>query len=226
MIQIFYVSIEESCELNKLMNSLSLSYVKKINLFKNEISKRQKVVSNVLLLYVLFSNLNSWEFEIEISNFGKKYINNPNIYFSISHSGEYVICAISKSNIGIDIEKSITDTSNLSDQIMSEKEIKLYGYEINLTKFWTMKESYLKFLGVGLNKEPKSLTFIGQKNEYTITEENEKTYCRTFSFSDEYYVSYATSREQTQSTLNMVNMSEIINFVNDNLIHVNNRIKY
>ncbi len=40
------------------------------------------------------------------NHYGKPYLNGyPNYYFNISHSGEFVVCAISNNPVGIDIEQ-------------------------------------------------------------------------------------------------------------------------
>ena len=76
---------------------------------------------------------------------GKPYLDKD--YISISHSGEYVVVAISDFNIGVDIQKIE----------YREKVVSLFSEEVTdekmFTRLWTLKESYGKYLGIGLNKE-------------------------------------------------------------------------
>ena len=95
---------------------------------------------------------------------------NDKLFFSISHSGEYCACAFYDKEIGIDIQK-IKDVSDaVIKKVATDKE---YDYLSSLdnierrgefTRLWTVKESYVKFLGKGL-----SLSF--QKIEMTFDEE-------------------------------------------------------
>ena len=71
---------------------------------------------------------------------GKLYINNSMIKFNYSHSNKYIACAVSLSDVGIDIE----DEFNISDDA---KNIYLHGIDSNLRDAWVIKESYCKLLG-------------------------------------------------------------------------------
>jgi len=93
---------------------------------------------------------------LSYTGFGRPYLDNSGIDFNISHSGDYVICAITdQGRIGIDIEKI--------------KPIDLFGFERYMTppewkairesaepyhtfySYWTKKESAMKAYGCGLS---------------------------------------------------------------------------
>ena len=88
-----------------------------------------------------------------INSYGKIYLNNNNLYFNLSHSNDYYAFAISKEEVGIDIEKVRDDVNiNLIKRISNSKdEIK------DVIKMWTIKESYLKYLGTGINTNFKDI---------------------------------------------------------------------
>ena len=81
----------------------------------------------------------------------------PDIHFSGSHSGEYMICAISDLAVGIDIQ--ILDMSKngaaLSKRFMSKEEheeIVSMPLEDQMKVFyriWTQNEAYMKYTGLG-----------------------------------------------------------------------------
>ena len=65
--------------------------------------------------------------DVKVDKFGKPYFEDTDIHFNISHSGCYVIAAVSDEDIGIDIQKIFCE-------------------------IWTIKEAYLKNIGIGLRK--------------------------------------------------------------------------
>jgi 4'-phosphopantetheinyl transferase len=76
--------------------------------------------------------------------------------FNISHSGEYVVCAVSEGErVGIDIEnRKVFCFSELTDCFSAEEKEELMKSENRTARFydfWTMKESVLKADGRGLS---------------------------------------------------------------------------
>lgn len=94
---------------------------------------------------------------------------NDNVCFNISHSNEYVILGLSKTNIGIDIEYIKDNKDNLINYCLSNNEKNnLDNY--NFYFFWTRKEAYFKLLGKGiLYKEIKNVDTLNLNNIYFET---------------------------------------------------------
>ena len=112
-------------------------------------------------------NINPYSFFINKTVSGKPFIvNYPNINFNISHSGEWVACAVSPNPIGIDIEKTHNvDYLTLSRRYFSNDE---HNYIIKIEEsqrpdifftLWTIKESFLKLTGEGLSRSLNSFIF-------------------------------------------------------------------
>lgn len=87
--------------------------------------------------------------KIIYNEYGKPYIKDNPIYFNISHSGDYTVLAISDQEIGIDIEK-ITMREKVIKKVCNEEEKKLIKTQEDFTLMWVKKESYVKYLGIGL----------------------------------------------------------------------------
>ncbi|MFA6481683.1 MAG: 4'-phosphopantetheinyl transferase superfamily protein [Bacteroidales bacterium] len=97
--------------------------------------------------------------------FGKPcLINYPGIHFNLSHCPDTVVCALSSSEIGIDVESVSEYDDELALAICSgqeyrrltaftEKEVRAR----ELTRLWTRKESVVKWLGTGLTSDPKEI---------------------------------------------------------------------
>lgn|SRR5574344_1026484 len=92
----------------------------------------------------LLKSMTSNDIELYYIN-GKPYIKDSNIYFSISHSIDRVVCAISDKEIGIDIEK-------IRDYDLSlNKELNINAKNnVDFFKEYTRREAYIKKLGKSL----------------------------------------------------------------------------
>lgn len=91
---------------------------------------------------------------------GKPYLEGNPFFFSISHSGDYVLCAVSDREIGADIQK--TDCTGkcrerqLADRFFSPAEVERLGQYSDAETasyfytLWTRKEAYGKLTGAGV----------------------------------------------------------------------------
>lgn len=92
------------------------------------------------------------------------------IHFNISHCDGIVVCAFSEKEIGIDVEKIQDFTEAMAKKILTEKEQKiLQKYAADpkeqnrrFYRFWTLKESYLKWKGRGFYQDPLQVEFTGE----------------------------------------------------------------
>lgn len=94
--------------------------------------------------------------EYSVNPYGKPYLNGQNIFFNISHSGKYVICATAGEEIGIDIQKSVRCAANTAnrffhpDEQLYIKSLPAADRPAAFLRLWTLKESYIKALGKGI----------------------------------------------------------------------------
>lgn len=92
------------------------------------------------------------------------------IHFNISHCDGIVVCAFSEKEIGIDVEKIQDFKETMVKKILTEKEQQiLQKYEADpeernrgFYRFWTLKESYLKWRGRGFYQDPLLVEFTGE----------------------------------------------------------------
>lgn len=86
---------------------------------------------------------------------GKPYLlNYPDVHFNISHSGEYVACAVADSPVGVDIQKIGEYSLEVARRVCNEQELKQIEDSSDkaseFIKFWTQKEAILKMYGIGI----------------------------------------------------------------------------
>lgn len=118
-------------------------------------------------------------FETEES--GKPYCRGVNLEFSISHSGDYAVCAVNDKPIGIDIQKVESYSEKVAKKVCSEAELaeieKADNKAREFIKIWTKKEAVLKRDGKSIFSADLKNCLVGESVE-------------TFDFSD-YFISIA-----------------------------------
>ena len=100
------------------------------------------------------------------------------VFFSLSHAKDWAVCAVSDSDIGVDIEYAKAKLVARPEKILHPEEYRAYSYITNAAEkqkyfyeCWVSKESYLKQLGVGLIVRPSNFMV---SEERLITEEGAK----------------------------------------------------
>ena len=120
--------------------------------------------------------------DVRIDKFGKPYFEDSNVHFNVSHSGMYVIIAVSEYNIGIDIQKIKSDKHRIAEKNFMPSECDYINNATNekdvqqrFCEVWTTKEAYLKCVGIGLRKPLNSFEIsLNQDTICVVGEENYK----------------------------------------------------
>lgn len=90
------------------------------------------------------------------NEYGKPYVENNSIYYNVSHSKEYVICATSDDEVGCDIEFIKDVNINVAKRYFCFEEyqtiIKQDDILDTFYKYWVLKESFIKNIGLGLKQ--------------------------------------------------------------------------
>lgn len=124
--------------------------------------------------------------EIIYKGNGKPYFADEEIYFNLSHSGDYVLCVLSDNEVGCDIQqikplkvdfvsKYYTDLEKA--YLTSRREKGIYStnadYERDVLRIWSAKESYMKYTGLGFQQDIR--TFSVDLDNYFIIDYKENT---------------------------------------------------
>ena len=81
-----------------------------------------------------------------------------NVFLIFLHSGDYVVCAVSDREIGIDIEKRAKARMEVAGRFFHGEEVaQLKMLEEDkqdqlFFNYWSVKESFLKYIGTGLTR--------------------------------------------------------------------------
>jgi len=125
--------------------------------------QRVKQNADNMLVGATLARYMVWEtFHIPLSQqhiaygpYGKPYLRDwPNVHFNISHSGQYVACAVANRPVGIDVQVIGAYRPDVAARVCTGKELaRLRASDdpaIELARLWTQKEASLKMLGSGI----------------------------------------------------------------------------
>ena len=161
----------------QLLKKVNEEQVEKALSFRNEKDQVRSLLSSYLM--------NQLSEEPLLHNeMGKPYYENGP-FFNVSHSGKYVMMAVSTREIGIDIEENIPKDMSLLTKIFNEAEAKMIKEHADFYYLWCAKESLIKCMGSSIShvKEIPSLPFNGIK-----TFKGKDYQCQTFIY-DKHIVS-------------------------------------
>lgn len=166
---------------NEKFKLIPPSFKKRIDRYKDEYDKLRSSIGYYLLVKYLKE-----DFGIEINDediltnkFDKPYIKNNPIYFSISHSLNFVGVLLSDNECGLDIQHDDNLThEKLAKKILLDKEYEMYEKNRDiLFKKWVQIEAYYKKMGTGIKYNNLDISidymvyeiFDNQNNKYYLS---------------------------------------------------------
>jgi 4'-phosphopantetheinyl transferase len=137
---------------------------KKVDKLKNDSEKARSIMAGILLRQAFLKeghNEQEWKkIVIKTGEYGKPYMENHSDFeYSLSHSGEWVICVTDDNPVGADIQEMKLWKLQLAKRFFDEKE---YDRLLHIGKddndrqtrefycMWTAKESAVKLNGRGI----------------------------------------------------------------------------
>lgn len=137
----------------ELLQRLPLERQQRIHNMKQEKSRKQSMGVGLLLQKVL-ALYHMQDSKVFIGEHGKPMIDG--LEFSLSHSGNLVVCAVSHEPVGCDVEEIRKAPERVAERYFSCGEQEYLSqfaeeeYDRAFFRLWTMKESYVKMTGEGL----------------------------------------------------------------------------
>lgn len=133
--------------------------------------------------------------DVDIDKHGKPYFVNSDLKFNLSHSGRFVVAAVSDYEVGIDIQKKKADKHRIAEKNFLQGECAYINAGANdeerhqrFCEVWTLKEAYLKNIGMGLRKPLNSFEIVFRPEGPVIRNLTEYRYTQ-FLMNDKYIVS-------------------------------------
>lgn len=193
------------------ISNVSLDYVQlldnrrreKVKRYRLDDDKKRCVLGGLLARHFL------GDVEILINEYGKPFLPDGR-FFNISHSGDYVLFALSKSEVGCDIEQlRYVNAVKMGRTVFTDEEMNLLLADSDrldaFFNLWTKKESLLKCIGEGFHRNARTVDVCSD-----IFEEKDKRYfMKTWNFAD-YTVSVCSEKNDFPKFIEFVTLEELI----------------
>lgn len=212
-------------ELNDLCSTLDVEKRCKLEKYIKLEDKIRSLIGDLLIRTLINKKfkIRNKNIIIEKNQYGKPFLKgNPKHNFNISHSEDFVVCAISDTPIGIDIEKiKQIEYKEIAKGFFTENE---YDYITrgdaqdqlkNFFNIWTLKESFIKCCGTGLSM-PLNLFSLEIDNINNIRlihklgESNSKYYFEVFDIDSEYKMAVCSLNKNVSGNLVMIDQQSLI----------------
>ncbi len=165
--------------------------LKRVTKSSNEEFIKEQLGSQKLLNQILEKkyNLDLSKLEYIYNEFGKPYLKDVNLYFSIAHSKGMIAVGVADEEFGIDIEKvidiplilikkTLTDLEFAEYESLNEEEKHEYFFKI-----WTKKEAIVKKKGTSITFRPSNIKI------------DEDIYTTRISMNDNIYILSSTIKD-------------------------------
>lgn len=155
--------VQEAKEM-RLCSMLDSNRARKVSGFRNRKERMRCIFAGLLLRYAFLQEgygPNAWQqIEVVEGDYGKPYLKGyPAFHYNLSHSGEWVACAVDTVPVGIDIQEMKSWKMTLAKRFYYEEEYNrlLALQESDMDRqtkefysMWTAKESAVKWSGRGI----------------------------------------------------------------------------
>ena len=141
------------------MDWISLERRAKIARFRQIKDRKRSLIAELLVRRAAMRRLGLRPEQVVVDRnpYGRPYLPNVRHFkFNLSHSGEYVVIALGRRPVGVDVERIDRCNQDVAERFFSSSEVE-YLRSLPATEqarafttLWTLKESYTKAEGKGL----------------------------------------------------------------------------
>lgn len=182
MVEIYAVKLSENVTketVEKLLPFVAVDKQARIRRFYKWVDSLRSLFADLLIRHIIIhkTNLKNEDITFSTNAYGKPSLNFPDdLHFNLSHSGNWVVCAVDASPVGIDVEQIAPVDLDISKNYFSPDEhADLMSKDDKIAYFfdlWTLKESYIKIVGKGLSLPLNSFSIrFMENNEIRIAAE-------------------------------------------------------
>lgn len=219
MIEIFATKLLTDIDFIKrkdeFLSKLPIVLFDKFNKFSHHKNLQRSVFGELLCRKFFTQNhdIDSNSIIFQYGEKGKPYLPDSDIYFNISHSGEWVVAAFAHNEIGIDVELIREPNYGVANRFFSAKEIEQLNVITDPQQkkelffdFWTIKESYLKAIGTGLTKPLSTFTVTKHNNNIQLTDNEgyNTVFLKQYPFDNNYKLSVCSFEDDFTDKIKII----------------------
>ena len=181
MLMVFYIQIpaqqDSIFQLPLFKQYVSETTYQEVVAYKNKRVALRRLIGEASTHYILqkFFQQEKAAYQIARSAAGKPYLEGiAQLFFNLSHSGDWLVLAFSDREVGIDIEKRGKVRLEIAKRFFHPQEWEFLQTSEQATQFynlWAIKESFLKYTGQGLRRPLNSFQVQQTHNRYTLHED-------------------------------------------------------
>lgn len=205
-------------ELNALLQMISKENREKCQRFRFKADALRTLYGELIVRHVLCQRflLKNEAIEILKRNDGKPYVKGFPVHFNISHAGDFVVCVFGEQEVGVDIEQIKEIDLKIAKRFFCPCEYEdLFTQKVadRLDYFyalWTLKESYLKWLGTGMSIPLDSFCFKIRDGHISCLDEHRKIipFFKQY-FVEGYKLAICSMIQDFPSQIERINLEEI-----------------
>ncbi len=182
-----------------------------------EKDKRLSVGAELLLRYAL-RPVGVEELSFAYGEYEKPCLQGRSIHFNLSHSGEWVLCAVGGCELGCDIEQLAPVNLKIAKRFFAPDEYEDIAaaptpeeQRERFFRYWTLKESFMKATGLGL-RLPMNEFSIRRGEKIAVRQSvDERDYVfREYSDIDGYCCALCTAGQEPEPTLRIVDVTRLL----------------
>lgn len=152
-------TLKDPARFAEALSRVSPARREKVRGLRPDNARRLSLAAGLLLAEALeAAGVSGAEAETACGEYGKPYLpRRPDVQFSLSHSGAYAMCAVSDRPVGCDIQIAAPRSLRVAERYFTQEEqARIFAQETEearqemFYRIWTLKESFIKCLGLGL----------------------------------------------------------------------------
>jgi 4'-phosphopantetheinyl transferase len=199
---------------SRVLSLLDTQRQKKAEKLKNEGERLRSISAGLLLRRAYLEQGGEWNgIDVKTGQYGKPYIEGSKAFkYSLSHSGDYVLCAIDSDEIGADIQEMKDYRIGTAKRFFHKEEYSRINESPDTKKkgefykIWCAKESAVKLNGRGMGE---GIDHLMTNNSYDIIDNiktGERSYIKIYEQIEGYMVCVCSKDNNFPESLETVDI--------------------
>lgn len=220
IMELYGINIDDDVQYMNLFHKVSSEQRERVLRFRFLEDIKRTLYGDIVVRYLACKKLciKNEDMIFEQNIYGKPYLlNSLFFHYNISHSGNWVICAVDEYPVGVDIEKIRLIDLNIARRYFTRHEYESIikegkeNQQKNFYNYWTAKESYLKYIGRGLSMPLDSFSVIWENNGHYKVDTDTNCSIDTLEITNDYIISICHQHvlKKNELKIKIIKMEEI-----------------